>query len=142
MVNIEGWKNIQIRAKHELMELFDDSYQQSGSNSKSEFLNILLENYLNPDEAGSKRAAEIEKEKNELSKQLQTTTEEREKFESENTVLTERLKHYENEFLTKAFTKNKGQTLKFRSTMTGKRIEVTINDLKDTFTAIIHSIQI
>lgn len=137
-----NFKNIQIQGKIELAELFEDTYQQSGANSKGEFLSTLLDEYLNPEEIASKKVEEIEKEKNELSGELQDISREKEEVEAENTVLQERLKHYENEFLTKVFTKNKGKKLQFKSTMTGKKMEIEINDPKDAFTAIIHSIQV
>lgn len=140
MANRPGFKNIQIQARHELSELFDDTFNQSGANNKPEFLRILVDNYLNPDTSISKKAEDIEKEKNELSGELQSINQEKDEIEAENTVLKERIKHYENEFLTKVFTKNKGQELKFRSSMTNKWMQVVVNDLKDAYTAIIHSI--
>ncbi len=193
-----NFKNIQIQGKNELAELFDDTYEQSGANSKGEFLSILLDEYLNPEEKTSKKVneiekekddlseelnlisqekadlseeletislektelekeknelskklhtvslekVEIEKEKNELSGELHSVSLEKMEIEDENVILNERLKHYENEFLKKIYANNNGATLKFRSTMTNKKMEIKINDLKDTYTAIIHSIQI
>lgn len=142
MAQRPGFKNIQIQAKHELAELFDDTFSQSEASSKSEFLRILIDSYLNPEDSSSRKIDEVEKEKNELSGQLQTISKENEGLEAENTTLKERIKHYENEYLTKVFTKNKGKELKFRSSMTNKRIQVVINDPKDAYTAIIHSINI
>ncbi|MFA6923109.1 MAG: hypothetical protein WC223_02545 [Bacteroidales bacterium] len=45
----KNFKNIQIMAKVELWEHFNDIFMQSEANSKGEFLSMLLENYLNPD---------------------------------------------------------------------------------------------
>lgn len=139
MAKRPGFKNIQIQAKQDLAELFEDTFNQSDANNKPEFLRMLVDNYLDPDASISAIAENVEKEKNELSGQLQTVSKENEELENENTVLKERIKHYENDILTKAFTKNKGKKLKFRST-SGKKIELEIKDLKDAYTAIIHSI--
>ena len=45
----KDFKNIQVQARPDLFELFQDTFDQSGSNSKGEFLGMLLECYLNPD---------------------------------------------------------------------------------------------
>ena len=40
-------RNIQILCRPELQESFNDIFEQSGTNSKGEFLGMLLESYLN-----------------------------------------------------------------------------------------------
>lgn len=58
----KGFKNIQIVAKEDFYTEFEDVYQQSGANSKGEFLRILLENYLNPDFENAVKKIEAAKE--------------------------------------------------------------------------------
>lgn len=141
MANRAGFKNIQIQAKTDLADTFEDVYEQSGTNSKAEFLGTLIDNYLNPDTTISNKAATIEKQKNELSGQLQSIETENSELSTENATLKERMKHYENDILNKLFLKHKGKKLKFRNPL-GKSVSIEINDLKDVYTAVINSIEI
>lgn len=75
-----NFKNIQIQANPQFAEHFDDQYLQSGTNSKGEFLSILLENYLNPDYEGVTNV--LEREKKELNEQLSQCKQDLEFYES------------------------------------------------------------
>ncbi|HBL75114.1 MAG: hypothetical protein A2W90_15230 [Bacteroidetes bacterium GWF2_42_66] len=141
MANRIGFKNIQIQAKSDLAALFEDTYEQSGTNSKAEFIGVLVDNYLNPDSTISLKAATIERQKDELSGKLQTIENENNDLSSENALLKERIKHYENDILTKLFLKHKGKKLKFRNPV-GKLVNIEVNDIKDAYTAVINSIEI
>ena len=48
MAQRQGFKNIQIQAKQDFFDLFEDTFEQSGANSKAEFARILIDNYLEP----------------------------------------------------------------------------------------------
>jgi len=129
-----GFKNIQIQSKKPLADLFEDTYQQSGANSKGEFLHILLNDYLNPDVTFSQKAADAET-------QLSAVSEEKSELLEENEKLKNLLKHYENDILLKVFVKHKGEKLNFRNPA-GKKVQIEINEPKDAYTAIINSIEV
>lgn len=56
-----NFKTLSIAVSNEFMEHFNDMFQQSGSNSKGEFLRTLLENWLNPDYEGAVKKVEAVK---------------------------------------------------------------------------------
>ena len=136
-----GFKNIQIQSKIELAEQFEDAFQQSGANSKAEFLGILLDEWLNPDVTSSKKATEAINEKNELFEKLQSANDLNNENEEKIALLTESLNHYENETLMSLLAKHQGKKLRFTSPV-GKEIELVINDVKDVYTAVINSIKV
>lgn len=140
MAKRTGFKNIQIQGKSELAELFEDSYEQSGTNSKAEFLNVLLETYLNPVDQESGKVKNLLTEKEEIEKQSVSLENGLTEAQSQIQTLKARLEKYETEFLKKLLEKHKGKTLKFRNPK-GERVQITINDLPDVNQAIINSFQ-
>ncbi len=140
-VKYPGFKNIQIQGKIELADLFEDTFRQSGANSKGEFLGNLLEDYLNPDLSMSKKASEKEAENKELSEKLSLLVESNDDKDSEIQELHGRLTHYENDILQSLFIKHKGKRLKFRA-ISGKMISIEVNNIKDVYTAVINSIKV
>lgn len=150
-----GFRNIQIQGKIELADLFEDTFQQSGCNSKGEFLNVLLDDFLNPEEAISKKAEDVEKEKNQIEYTNNLLEEEKHQIEnqldtalSDNIekdetieMLQEKIDHYENDMLHSLLNKHKGKRLKFKSTK-GEKVEIQINSIEDVYTAIINSIKV
>lgn len=141
MAKRPGFKNIQIQSKLELFELFEDTYQQSGANSKAEFLGILLEDYLHPESVASSKIGEIEAECNTLSESLKESKTKIEELEAKINIKEERLSHYENDDLKKLLKKHYGKKLSFKN-IKGKKMEIVINDLRNVYTAIMNSIQI
>jgi hypothetical protein len=72
----KDFKNIQVQARPELFTMFEDTFQQSGANSKGEFLGMLLENYLNPDydNALKKAQTDFNKEREALENEKKSLT--------------------------------------------------------------------
>ncbi len=127
MAQRTGFKNIQIQAKPELFDLYEDTYSQSGTNSKGEFQRMLLENYLNPEDSnlsGLKQAQENLK-----------------NLEEEKKILSFRLALYETDGMKEILEKHKGEKLVFKN-VTGKKMTIEINDLPDVFSAIFNSVKI
>ena len=127
MAQRQGFKNIQIQAKQDFYELFEDTFEQSGANSKAEFTKMLIENYLNPEESNSKDLGKLEE-------NLNLSNQEKEK-------LAVRLSLYETEGLKDILNKHKGEKLIFRNSM-GQKLTIEINDLPDVFSAIFNSVKI
>ena len=127
MTQRQGFKNIQIQAKQDFYELFEDTFEQSGANSKAEFTKMLIENYLNPEESNSKDLGKLEE-------SLNLANQEKEK-------LSARLGLYETEGLKNILNKHKGEKLIFRNS-TGQKMTIEINSLPEVFSAIFNSVKI
>lgn len=127
MAQRAGFKNIQIQAKPDLYELFEDTFQQSGANSKAEFQRILLDNYLSPEESNTPALKKAEE-------NLILANEEID-------MLMDRMALYETEDLKAILNKHKGEKLKFQNS-SGKTVNIEINDLPDVFSAILNSVKI
>jgi hypothetical protein len=127
MAQRPGFKNIQIQAKPNLYELFEDTFNQSGANSKAEFQRILLDNYLYQEESNSSV--------------LKKAEESLINSEEEINKLTARLALYETEDLKAVLNKHKGETLVFKNS-SGTKMTIEINDLPDVFSAIFNSVKI
>ena len=127
MTQRQGFKNIQIQAKQDFYELFEDTFEQSGANSKAEFTKMLVENYLNPEESNSKDLLKLEE-------SLNLANQEKEK-------LSARLGLYETEGLKNILNKHKGEKLIFRNS-TGQKMTIEINSLPEVFSAIFNSVKI
>lgn len=132
----KDFKNIQVQARPDLFALFQDTFEQSGSNSKGEFLGMLLESYLNPDHESAvkkiesnfaKEKAAFEKEKQSLTEQVNS----RAMFSPE--II---------EMLQPVLDKNKGQIAKFPNPKTKEMEEIEVNTLEDALTVILKSIKI
>ena len=130
----QGFKNIQIQSKEDLYNTFDDSFSQSGANSKAEFLRILLDNYLNDEESNTPELRKIEEVLSSAKEDLSIATEEREK-------LADRLKLYETEGMKEILNKHKGEKLTFTNSI-GQKMTIEINDLPDVALAIFNSVKI
>lgn len=100
-----GFKNIQIQAKQDLYDLFEETLRASGANTKAEFLNWLLEGYLNPDESNSKDSK--------VQKDLEIVNENLKQVNSEKETLKNRLALYETDQLKNIFEEHKGEKLSF-----------------------------
>lgn len=130
------FKNIQVQARPELFTLFEDTFQQSGANSKGEFLGILLESYLNPD-----HESVVKKVQNDFGK-------EKESWENEKKSLVEQVgsrKQFSEEvtaFLAPILDKYKGQKAIFRSQLTKEVEEITINTPEDALKTILQCTKI
>ncbi|MCX6221294.1 MAG: hypothetical protein NTZ69_09905 [Bacteroidia bacterium] len=130
------FKNIQVQARPDLFTLFEDTFQQSGANSKGEFLGMLLENYLNPDHEGA-----IRKVQNDFSK-------EKEAWENEKRSLVDQVgsrKQFSEEItalLTPVLDKYKGQKAIYRSQLTKEVEEITVNTLEDALKTILQTIKV
>lgn len=127
MAQRHGFKNIQIQAKQDLFESFEDTFNQSGTNSKAEFLRMLLDNYLEPEVSNTAALRELEE-------SLNFANEDKEK-------LSARLKLYETEGLKEILNKHKGEKLVFNNSA-GQKMTIEINDLPDVFSAIFNSVKI
>jgi hypothetical protein len=127
MAQRQGFKNIQIQSKQDFYELFEDTFEQSGANSKAEFLKMLIDIYLNPEEPNTKDLRNLEE-------RLSLADEEKEK-------LSVRLGLYETEGLKAILNKHKGEKLIFRNSM-NQKMTIEINDLPDVFSAIFNSVKI
>lgn len=141
MARRTGFKNIQIQGKAELSDLFDETYEQSGANSKAEFLNILLDEYLNPQVENKNTSKELVFKNEELEKSNQAFEQELAAVNEELSVANARLALYENDILKQLLDKHQGKTLKFRNPQ-GEPVHITVNDLPDVFKAVINSIQV
>jgi predicted DNA-binding protein YlxM (UPF0122 family) len=128
-----GFKNIQIQAKQDLYDLFEETFRASGANTKAEFLNWLLEGYLNPEESSSKDSK--------VQKDLEAVNDNLNKVNSEIETLKNRLALYETNQLKKIFDEHKGEKLSFTNAH-GKKMVIEINDLPDVFSAIFNSVKI
>jgi hypothetical protein len=130
------FKNIQVQARPDLFTLFEDTFQQSGANSKGEFLGALLENYLNPDHESAVRKVQTDFGK------------EKESWENEKRSLVEQVgsrKQFSEEitaFLTPVLDKYKGQKATFRSQLTKEVEEITVNTLEDALKVILQCTKI
>lgn len=136
-----GFKNIQVQGKIELAELFEDTYEQSGANSKAEFLGILIDEYLNPKQQNKDNLTSLVAEKEEIERSVSELKADLDNLNQEKDELKGRLAIYENDLLKKLLKKHAGKTLKFRNPQ-GERIHLTISDLPDVYQAVINSIQI
>jgi|GEM_PF-6455900 hypothetical protein len=139
----KNFKNIQIQGKIELAELFEDTYEQSGANSKGEFLNILLDTYLNPNQKteDTGNVKQLLSEKENLEAQKENLDKEMNEAQAENQQLKVRLGLYENDILKKLLKKHKGKTLHFRNPE-GDLVNVDVFDLPDVYKALINSIEV
>jgi len=139
----KNFKNIQIQGKIELAELFEDTYEQSGANSKAEFLNILLDTYLNPNSKNENpgKVKELLSEKENLEGEKSNLDQELTQSQEENQQLKARLELYENDILKKLLKKHKGKTLHFRNPA-GELVNVDVSDLPDVYKALINSIEV
>ena len=129
-----GFRNIQIQAKSELFDLFEDTYPQSGANSKAEYLRILIDNYLNPEDSNTPDLRKAEENLKISEESLKIANEEKNNLAS-------RLSLYETEGLKSIFNKHKGETLTFTNSG-GKKMTIEINDLPDVFSAIFNTVKI
>ena len=136
-----NFKNIQIQSKQELAELFEDTYQQSGTNSKAEFLNILLDNYLNPEQEDGPSDMNLILAKEESEHKADTLTAENTSLTKENKSLKTRLSVYENDILKRLLKKHMGKKLHFLNT-NGEMVDIEVSDLPDVYNAVINSIKI
>jgi hypothetical protein len=134
MAQRAGFKNIQIQAKSELYDLFDDTMAQSGANSKAEFLRILVDNYLNPEETNTPDLRKAEENLRVSEESLRIAIEEQNN-------LAARLTLYETEEMKAILSKHKGKTLVFTNSG-GQKMTIEILDLPDVFSAIFHSVKI
>lgn len=132
----KDFKNIQVQARPDLFDSFQDTFEQSGANSKGEFLGMLLECYLNPDHESvvkklelnfEKERAAFEKEKQALIDQVNA----RSMFTPEITAM-----------LQPVLDNNKGQTARFTNRKTGETEEIEVNTLEDILIVILKSVSI
>lgn len=129
-----GSKNIQIQCRQDFYELFEDTFQQSGANSKAEFARTLIDSYLNPEESNS---ADLRK-----SEEALRTSEENLKIANEDKQkLLTRLGLYETEEMKAILKKHQGEKLVLNNYQ-GKRVSIEINDLPDVFFVIFNSVKI
>lgn len=134
MAQRAGFKNIQIQAKPEMYELFEDTYAQSGANSKSEFQRILLDNYLNPEETNTPDLRKAKESLRISEESLRIANEEKNNLAS-------RLALYETEGMKAILSKHKGEKLVFTNSG-GQKMTIEINDCPDIFSAIFNSVKI
>lgn len=134
MAQRPGFHNIQIQSKLDLYELFEDTFQQSGTNSKAEFLKILIDNYLEPDQSSTPSQKTLDEENKKLKESLKAAGETEERLLS-------RLSLYETDKMKSILEKHKGEKLRFNN-YEGQRVTIEISDLPDVFTAIINSVKI
>jgi len=134
MAQRAGFRNIQIQAKPEMYELFEDTYLQSGANSKAEFQRILLDNYLNPEDSNTSELRKAEESLKTIEENLRIANEEKVKLMS-------RLGLYETEEMKTVLKKHKGEKLVFKNS-NGAKMTIEINDLPDVFSAIFNSVKI
>lgn len=127
MAQRQGFKNIQIQAKQDFYELFEDTFEQSGANSKAEFTKMLVENYLNPEESNTKDLVKLEE-------SLNLANQEKEK-------LLNRLALYEIDEMKEILKKHKGEKLSFKNSK-GIKMNIEVNDLPDVFSAIFNTVKI
>jgi len=134
----KDFKNIQVQARPELYDLFQDTFEQSGSNSKGEFLGVLLETYLNPDHES-------------VVKKLQSSFDkERENFVREKQNLIDQANQNQKETFSPAIMdfykpildKVKGQTVKFPDRKTNELKVLEVNTVEDVINIILNSIEI
>ncbi len=130
------FKNIQVQSRPELFALFEDTFQQSGANSKSEFLGMILENYLNPDHENAVRKIQSD------------FSREKEQFENERKSLIDQVnnrKPFSEEItalLTPVLNKYQGKKATFLSKLTNEDEEITVNTLEDVLKTILQTIKI
>ena len=136
-----GSKNIQIQCKQDFYELFEDTFQQSGANSKAEFARTLIDNYLNPEENADKATKEKEKLAKEFSLFEAEALNDLKSIEKEKEELSNRLALYETDEMKAILKKHKGEKLVLNNYQ-GKRVSIEINDLPDVFFAIFNSVKI
>ncbi len=132
----KDFKNIQVQARPDLFTLFQDTFEQSGSNSKGEFLGMLLECYLNPDHEGAIKKIEANFE-------IQKATLEREKQNlvdqvNNRDVFSPKIIS----MLQPVLDKNRGNMARFTNKKTGETEEIEVNTLEDVLTVILKSIKI
>lgn len=129
-----GSKNIQIMCKQDFYELFDDTFQQSGANSKAEFARTLIDCYLNPEESNTPDLRKAEERLRVSEESLRIANEEKNNLEA-------RLALYETEGMKTILNKYKGEKLMFTN-FGGQKMTIEINDLPDVFSAIFNSVKI
>lgn len=129
-----GFKNIQIQCKQDFYDLFEDTFQQSGANSKAEFAKTLIENYLNPEEFNTPELRKAIESATKANENIDLLTKEINKLES-------RLALYETEELKEVLSNHKGEKSVFKNSK-GQSTTIEINDLPDVFSAIFNSVKI
>ena len=127
MAQRQGFKNIQIQAKQDFFDLFEDTFEQSGANSKAEFARILIDNYLEPVDNQTPALRKIEE-------SLRIASEEKE-------MLLARLGLYETEGMKDILKKHKGEKITFKNSR-DQKMTIEINDLPDVFSAIFNIVKI
>jgi hypothetical protein len=132
----KDFKNIQVQARPELFATFEDAFQQSGANSKGEFLGTILDSYLNPNHETAVKKVQSD------------FTREREQFENEKKSLIDQVnnrKPFSEEIaalLTPVLNKYQGQKATFKSKLTNEVEEITVNTLEDVLKTILQTIKI
>lgn len=134
MAQRPGFKNIQIQCKQDFYELFEGIFQESGANSRAEFARMLLDNYMEPEQANTPALKTLESEIQGLKDSLKIAA------ETEKGLLS-RLSLYETDKMKSILEKHKGEKLRFNN-YEGQRVTIEISDLPDVFTAIINSVKI
>ena len=127
MAQRQGFKNIQIQAKQDFVDLFEDTFEQSGANSKAEFARTLIDTYLNPEDTQTPALRKIEE-------SLRISNEEKK-------MLSARLGLYETDGMKAILNKHKGEKLTFNNSK-DQKMTIEINDLPDVFSAIFNSVKI
>lgn len=123
----QGFRNLQIQMKQNLFDSFEDTFTQSGANTKAEFLSWLIDKYLAPEESNAPDTRELEE-------SLRIATEETEK-------LSARLGLYETEEMIQILNDHKGEKLTFNNSK-GQKMTIEIRDLPDVFSAIFNAVKI
>lgn len=145
MAQRAGFKNIQIQSKLDLFEQFEDAYEQSGANSKAEFLRIILDNFLNPEDVDNtsrkKIGAELKQLEADHAIEIGKVRDELKSKSEEVESLKTRLSLYETDKMKTILANHKGEQLRFTNSE-GEKINVVIADLPDVFTAILNSVEI
>lgn len=127
-----NFKNVNVKVRIELAEVFQDAFEQSGANSKGEFFGNLLENYLNPDHDSK----------------LKDRKEMIENLEIANAALREQVQDYErslqvfNDKLIPILENHIGENVEIKDSETGAKKTIEINSIDDVFQVIMNSVKI
>jgi len=137
-----GFSNIQIVAKNEMKIEFEDIFQQSGANSKGEFIRILLDNYLQPETLVNKSKAENQAKFDSLRQQIATMEQQNhETNQSLQTTQTELQQAKETESFYEKSLQPFYEKINGKELTVGNR-KIVVNSVKDIFTIMVQSFKI
>ncbi|MFB6319959.1 hypothetical protein [Saccharicrinis sp. FJH54] len=132
-------KNINVRAHIETAELFQDTFEQSGANSKGEFISMLLENYLNPDYESKVKAVKDQVDKK--GKENESLLLKLNEANTTATMLENEIAFFD-EKLDPILQNHLGELVAIKDPETKEKVEIEINSIQDVFEVIMKSVKI